>query len=231
MSEVDKEFFPTPAKLAALLVEVLSWKIKIPSNPMILEPSAGTGAFIPFLAAIEGSTVLGIDPNFDAPTSIPDNVEWAKMSLEDLKLELGDTRPFDVICGNPPFSLAEQHLRLLLTMGGARGGGIGFLLRLGFLASKGRKEFFGAYPPKHVFCLPDRPSFMWCYTCTNTECLHKEYVLPKTKVPACPACNSPKPTKVQTDSYDYGFFIWEFGQKPGVETTLSWLNRYTEKTT
>jgi predicted RNA methylase len=224
-NKLDNEFFPTPSKLASLLVKRLLWQY--PNRPQectILEPSAGTGAFVRPLAEL--GVVTAIDPNFDAPEDLPEDlpegVEWGRMSLEDLHEALEGERPFDLVCGNPPFSLAEKHLRLLFSMVKLEGSAVGFLLRLGFLSSKKRRTFFGAWPPTHIYVLSSRPSFMWSYTCK--ACKTQWFVLPDNQEKECRECGSSDIQLVKTDQYDYCFCVWRFPQVPGKEPTLSWIN-------
>lgn len=221
----DHEFYPTPLKLAELLVERLLWQIQLPpgSTPQILEPSAGSGSFVFPLAKIPGATVTAIEPFIVAPDNLPENVEWGEYSVEQLHEALEGDRPFDLVCGNPPYTKAEEHLRLLMTMG-RKGGGVGFLLRLGFLASRGRVPFFSAYPPKHVYVLPTRPSFVWTYTCK--ECKKKMYVEPGTELDQCQFCGHLTLMRSTSDAHDYCFPVWEFGLSPNHQTTVSWLNSY-----
>lgn len=155
------------------------------------------------------------------------------MTMEQFHEDLDGERPFDVICGNPPFSLAEAHLRLGFSMLRERGV-VGFLLRLGFLASKGRAKFFAAWPPKHVYVLSNRPSFMWSYTCKRKPggsdemfgCGHKWFEAPGTLSVTCPVCWGDALQCVKTDQYDYCFVVWENGQDPSTLTTLSHINTY-----
>lgn len=240
------EFYPTPDDLAAYLLDRFLWQVP---NDMFLqkdesgdslpvqmfEPSAGKGAFARVMAAT-GNMVTAIDPNFDDPQI--EGVEWMQTDLESLHTLLEGDRPFDLACGNPPFSLAEAHLRLLLKMV-RRGGYIGFLLRVGFLASAKRSEFFKIYPPKHVYILPKRPSFVWSWTCkkgevvenweqgravTEVGCGHKWVDAIELDHAHCPKCGHEGLQVCKTDQYDYMFAIWEVGQSPGHTTTLSWLH-------
>lgn len=240
------EFFPTPQDLANLLVDRIFWKkcanydaqgnMRSEDNDntlQILEPSAGEGPFA--RAFVKYGHVTAIDPNFDDPEI--EGVEWAKMSLEDLHEALEGERPFDVIGGNPPFSLAEAHLRLCFKML-RKLGVVAFLLRLGFLSSQGRAKFFAAYPPKHVFVLASRPSFMWSYTCKVVEgndmfsasgCGHKWFLPPGVACKTCPACKNESVQCVKTDQYDYCFIVWQPDMPAGTPTTLSFINTTGEE--
>lgn len=61
----------------------------------------------------------------------------------------------DIIWTNPPFSLATEFLEK--SLGEART--VIYLLRLNFLGSQKRKEFWNKNRPSHLFVLSRRPSF------------------------------------------------------------------------
>jgi hypothetical protein len=61
----------------------------------------------------------------------------------------------DLIITNPPFSLALEFLKKSLTEART----VVYLLRLNFLGSQKRKEFWQNNPPSHIFTLSKRPSF------------------------------------------------------------------------
>jgi hypothetical protein len=64
--------------------------------------------------------------------------------------------PVDLIITNPPYSLALAFLEKSL----AEASTVIYLLRLNFLASKGRVEFWRQNRPDHVLVLTPRPSFV-----------------------------------------------------------------------
>lgn len=252
----DTEFFPTPEPLAEYLVNRLAWQLPAElqgesgETLQALEPSAGMGPFVRALAQRPSIHVTGIDPNFDAPKDLPENAEWERMSLEDLHEALEGEAPFDIACGNPPFSLAHAHLLLLFKMV-RKGGCIGFLLRSGFLSSAKRASFFAAYPPKHVYIFSNRPSFAWSWICKEQYkkknidlgpsaleeydhvggCGHKWFTEPGTSAKKCPECGNTKLQSAKTDQYDYMFAVWAVGMDPDRQTTLSWLNEFNGEET
>ena len=61
----------------------------------------------------------------------------------------------NVIITNPPFSLAMEFLQKSLLEAQT----VIYLLRLNFLGSLKRREFWQQNPPSHVLVLPKRPSF------------------------------------------------------------------------
>jgi hypothetical protein len=231
----DNEFYPTPEPLAAYLLERMLWQVPgsmfsqqdeggVDVALQMIEPSAGKGAFAKALASL-GHSVIAVEPHFEDPGI--EGVDWEQSTLEDFLEILGEGSFFDIACGNPPFSLAESHLRLLLPKMN-RGGHIGFLLRLGFLSSAKRRDFFNSYTPKHIYVLPRRPSFVWSWSCKNSGCGHKWVDEPGKKFKCCELCSSDKISVTKTDKYDYMFIIWEVGRDPGASTTITWLNNEGE---
>ena len=121
-----------------------------------LEPAAGPGRII------------------SAVNSMRDDVRWDAIELRDKcgpdlvkavgsskRVVIGDflsTSPpekhYDVIFTNPPFSLAMKFVEKCL----ATADHVAMLLRLGFLGSADRADFFREHPPD-IYLLPDRPSF------------------------------------------------------------------------
>lgn len=67
-------------------------------------------------------------------------------------------RTFDLIIGNIPYTNAEQTIRKAYSELNP-GGYIVQLLRLGFLASQERIEFYKEMPPESIYVLSRRPSF------------------------------------------------------------------------
>ena len=61
----------------------------------------------------------------------------------------------DLIITNPPFSIALDFLQKSLKEAET----VVYLLRLNFLGSQKRKEFWQKNPPTHLFTLAKRPSF------------------------------------------------------------------------
>jgi hypothetical protein len=64
-------------------------------------------------------------------------------------------QPFDLVVGNPPFTLAMDFIQRSLELGTT----VTFLLRQGFLSSAERARFFREHPPAAVHILANRPKF------------------------------------------------------------------------
>lgn len=123
----------------------------------ILDPGAGSGVW----GAIASNRLLKTDvwgvelrnleqpAEFDSWIACRDFLDWTP---------LYNTR-FDLVIGNPPYSLAEEFIRHSFDLL-APGGQIVFLLRLAFLEGQARaKGLWTEHPPERVLVLPKRPSF------------------------------------------------------------------------
>lgn len=156
----ENDYYITPPGLAEWAVAQASTlvntrKLKEGCKRAFLEP--GCGEFAPFADAacdyfdeIHAIDVMKRPKDFvDDEINQTFNYDFTKWKAR---------RKFDAIVGNPPFSLAvpfiEKGLELL-----EPDGVLVYLLRLNFLASKKRIEFFKDAPPSHITVLQKRPSF------------------------------------------------------------------------
>lgn len=122
----------------------------------VLDPGAGAG---PWGRAVRRyyptarPYIIGVDrfatehaPGYDA-WAVADYCTWRP------------SERFDLICGNPPYSLAEAFIRHSYDLL-APGGVLIFLLRLAFLEGQQRgASLWHELPPSHVGVLSRRPSF------------------------------------------------------------------------
>lgn len=67
--------------------------------------------------------------------------------------------PYDAVLGNPPYRVAEDHVRHALSLVAPRLGVVAFLLRLAFLESVQRVPLWRDHRPARVVVLSRRPSF------------------------------------------------------------------------
>ena len=132
-----------------MLVDLLGIK----ATDRCLEPHAGGGSFVRAMlrhsARVHASDIDSRCQGLvDAPFS----------RVADFLIDPPDRSSFDVIAGNPPYknaiSHAEQGLRIVKP-----GGYVAYLLRMGFLASKGRAPFWEKNPCRRVYILDERPSY------------------------------------------------------------------------
>lgn len=83
---------------------------------------------------------------------------------------------FDVAIGNPPYSKAMEFIQKTRPMAGV----VAMLLRLNFLGSKKRRDYWRYDMPTDIYVLPNRPS-----------------------------CGLNKHGKKGTDACEYGWFVWQ----------------------
>jgi hypothetical protein len=211
----EADYYPTPLATAMKCVGLM----RPPTpDPLMCEPSAGCGSF--------ATAMLGTFPSkYQIDAIEPDNAHSMALSntlalhypitLEKFK-KLNPDLKYDIIAGNPPFSLAKEHIDICLTMLLPRGQ-LGQLLPLSFLASAKRKEWLKSTPLKCIHVL-GRPSFVHVYACKKLYkskepgCGWSVTVSPEGAYPIrCLDCGNIGLTKTTTDAQDYGFYIWEEG--------------------
>lgn len=153
--------YQTPQELANKICKALLWEFE-KSPQTVLEPSCGTGAFLKASSYTwYGASITGIDINEEYVKSCVKNTPANYVFANDF-LNMAEDRDFkfDLIIGNPPYSLAEEFVQKGLTLL-EKDGHLAFLLRLSFLASKERSQrlyrnstnFYGIMP------IAGRPSF------------------------------------------------------------------------
>lgn len=130
----------------------------------ILEPCAGTGAFVRALRAkypSRGIRAIDLNPAF-APSlrpwtpvvEIADFREWAIEYRRQMGPKIGP----GLIITNPPFSLAREILDAAFLVATPTTQ-IVMLLRLSFLESEARRAWWQKHPVDAVYALSKRPSF------------------------------------------------------------------------
>lgn len=138
----------------------LGWELRRAGRPLqVLEPSVGGGAWVRAVRGLSASadahvTGVDIDPSATGLAAadlgiVGDFVRFARME------------PYpepDVVVGNPPYSVAAKHVEVALNTVRV-GGAVAFLLRLAFLESEERTEFWARFKPAVVVPLAHRPSF------------------------------------------------------------------------
>jgi hypothetical protein len=120
-----------------------------------LDTGCGTGVWGKAMSRLQFVLLEGIDiePN------ITDNLPYYQRIYNGDFLEFDNPYKYDIIFGNPPYSLAQAFIEKALH-DVSKEGYVYFLLRLSFLEGIGRgKGFFQFYPPKRVYVSSRRPSF------------------------------------------------------------------------
>jgi hypothetical protein len=148
--------YDTPEPLALAICQKLALAGLRPGY--ILEPSAGFGPFVRAARAVWPKVVIAaVEPREECLDRLRGSGAdlTAPARLEEQRFE--PTSSPDLILGNPPYSLAEKHIDLLL--GAMRPGAVlAFLLRLPFLGAD-RNGLLETWPPLAVWPVVPRPSF------------------------------------------------------------------------
>ena len=150
------DFYETPIELARTALTRLD-KDTYMNNLSVLDVGAGSGVWGNAYKdeILDNSCLWGLDiQELPKPASYD---AWI-YGTDFLVIEFLSDR-FDLIMGNPPYSLAEEFVRKSYRLLEEKGQ-VFFLLRLAFLESK--KRHFGLFtdhPPKRVYVLSRRPSF------------------------------------------------------------------------
>lgn len=163
MERLPNDAYFTPDWLVGLCVgHVLPTLLRQKLPGRVLDPGAGEGAFIRQLrTAYPAANVTAIDIvayPWQADTCVTADFLGATFDA-----------PFDLVVGNPPFSLALSFITKSLSLSE----NVCFLLRQGFLASAKRAAFFREHRPLSVHIVPNRPVFYgessdkadYCFIC------------------------------------------------------------------
>lgn len=160
----EADSYMTEPKLARALVRLLVDRCLIGRGARVLEPSAGDGAFLAPLAELVPEITLSANDITFTPERYAMWMAAAAPSItvgpfEDIRRPgPGIYDGYDAIIGNPPYSLAEEHVRHALKLL-SHGGIVAFLLRVAFLESKQRIPFWQEHRAQEVHVLAERPSF------------------------------------------------------------------------
>lgn len=157
------EFFTTDPHLALKVCQRVSEVIRPPTT--ILEPSAGDGAFVraaKMMWPIAGTELIAVEPLMAAREILQraGAAEVSSVTLEQFVQAAPErVQRADLVIGNPPFTLAEKHIRLLMGLL-KPGAHIVFLLRIGFYGAAERQAFWEEFPEKWMFPVNPRPSYL-----------------------------------------------------------------------
>lgn len=147
------DFYPTDPEFVESGLDL----IPLDKPQLVLDPGAGMGVWGK-AARYRWSQawITGVELNPNVP-----GWRWYDHNIHgDFLTHCWEAYPkFDVVIGNPPYSLAEEFVTQSLCL--LRDGGyLVFLLRLAFLESLRRYAFFRHQcPPARVVVCSDRPSF------------------------------------------------------------------------
>ena len=145
------DFYPTPREV---IDNLLINRICIEGT--VLEPCCGDGVIVQALRNDCGARVqvdaIEIDESHSPQLKSAgiDNVQFCDFLTANI------TKRYDYIITNPPFSLAQEFIEKSLTLADK---GVIMLLRLNFLGSQKRHDFWIKNPPSAIYVLSKRPSF------------------------------------------------------------------------
>lgn len=146
----------TPASLAAILVGALDVLLEGAAPARIVEPSVGSGAWIPPLRKMwPDATILGVDID---PEAAGLRLCDQGITADLLALPVADVREaggVDLVVGNPPFGVALAHVGHLLQL--VKPGGLAALL---LPATIGHLAGWRSLPlPERELPIQGRPAF------------------------------------------------------------------------
>jgi len=220
------DFLVTPAWTSRAILTTLTrtpplrlvGSLMRPKPTVILDPCSGDGAILEVAHEVFPEAEkrgLEIDPIRCALANVKPGNMMTKLgdalALPTWADEKGK-RP-DLICTNPPFSLAMPFLERALAEV-AEGGDVAFLLRLAWLSSLDRVAFHKKHP-SDVYVLDRRPSFaasLKCKARKKTGCTYRTMLaLSAVRPKACPLCGAGIDVTTN-DSADYAWFCFGPGR-------------------
>ena len=148
----ESDFYATPLESVYSFLDAYDG---IKPSDKILEPSAGNGAILHALASRgykNRVTAVEIRPEEIGLYFFTNDVRYGDF------LDMDFEERFDVIIGNPPYSLAQEFIDKALSILNP-GGRLIFLLRTNFLESEKRFKWWQDKTPRGLYTLHKRPSF------------------------------------------------------------------------
>lgn len=157
MARLPDDTYYTPLPLAQAACRAI--EPHLPAPRLILEPSAGTGAFVVAACAAWRQARVAATDVHDHGTACARAGAVSFRQTDFLVLGREQVSRFDLVIGNPPYSLAEEFVEHALRSLHP-GASVAFLLRLSFLGSQGRLTgLFKHRPLRYLLPVAGRPSF------------------------------------------------------------------------
>lgn len=151
---IENDAYYTPEKLAEAIVDHLP----IQKDHSVLEPHGGGGSFVQALRK-KSDNVMTFDIDPRTVSYLARTFDVTAVCTNFLDYDSDNSLGFDWIVGNPPYRDAQAHVEQALNLLKPEGSLV-FLLRLGFLESKKRYEFWqNNQGLRRVIVLSERPSF------------------------------------------------------------------------
>lgn len=146
------DFYATPMSIIHKFLN--QYKLKYGN---ILEPSAGNGNFIKVIRGLGYSNpITSVEIREDEYNNLKQYDNNEVIITDFLKWQ--PNKNYKTIIGNPPFSLAQEFIEKCFKIAN-NDTEIIMLLRLAFLESKKRYNFWQKYPVNKLYILSERPSF------------------------------------------------------------------------
>ena len=186
--KISQDFYPTPQySINSILPEIDFSKVHY-----IMEPCAGDHRIL---------------------NSLPNNLSKYHCELSEGTDYLVESIPgVDLTLTNPPFTLAQPFIEKSI----ANSSCTIMLLRLNYLGSKSRSEFWKKHPPTHLFVLSSRPKFV--AKCNNKKCSNNDLFQITEPIAQCPDCH--RNTTPSSDATEYAWFCWDYNKilhkSPGI---------------
>ena len=154
---VESDNYSTPMKTINTFLD--HW---YPTNYMkVLEPSAGCGNICRAIKDRYPDTYIVAneirkEENVNL-TQCADEIH--NLDFLQFRNNMNNNEEYDLIIGNPPFSLAQEFLEKCFEIASDKTD-IVMLLRLAFLESRKRYDFWQNHPVSKVYILSERPCFI-----------------------------------------------------------------------
>lgn len=148
----------TPDNLALAICDYL--KKQVYESPIsILEPSAGEGAFVrAVFKTWPLANIQAVECRLECSDILKKINNTYVFTSQLLDIPKNIIQKYDCVIGNPPFNQANEHISFLLDQMSNRSY-LSFLLRINFLGSKRRLEFWKKYPEYGLAPIVPRPGF------------------------------------------------------------------------
>lgn len=189
----------------AWCVHALLAKLDLPGGRW-LEPGAGDGAIVRAVQQVRDDIVFTTVELRDVPIEQRPPCWWWTGDFLAVGIESQLNVNYAVAIGNPPYRFAREFIEQALRFSKI----VCFLLRLDFLGSRKRHEFWKRNPAD-VYVLPDRPNFVMSIKC---KACNWRVVLPLAaqRPTACETIGCASKLQISTsDANEYGWFIWGMG--------------------
>jgi hypothetical protein len=154
------DFYPTPDLLALACCKAV--REIYPHVLHAMEPSAGSGAFVRGINTTwPAATIAAVEQRGEEVQALRDaGADSISTCTLEVYLQEYPIRLPILVIGNPPYSLAQEHIMLLLDYL-PPDSTIAFLLKLGFLGTKTRADLLWKQGQcKYVWPILGRPSFV-----------------------------------------------------------------------